>query len=179
MQPSHIYLEGPARPQRQPCKQPRHVLCVKPIQRAPKPVVIEVLRHDPRSQQMLHGFIREELGHAIEPAIAQAEPVEHERDGRCPHAHRLPVGGVVLVEPLRDPDLATDLSDDAQMIEMLDDKAASHAPSASHPQQGGRPRAPWISPYPISSRRVNPNCGMWDLPPHSPFSVAVPPPLIA
>src|SRR5689334_9545155 len=32
-------------------------------------------------------------------------------------------------------------------------------PPPSH-SRGSRPRAPWISPYPISSRRVNPNCGM-------------------
>src|SRR5713226_8170668 len=88
---------------------------------------------------MLHRFVGEELRHEIQPAITEAEPVEHQRNGRGPHAHLLSVGGVVLVEPLGDPNLATDLRDDPQMVEMLDDKAAPHAPSDSLPQHGAPP----------------------------------------
>jgi len=111
-----------ARPQRQPRKQPRHVLLVQPIQRPPQSVVVEVLGQDPRSQQMLHRFVGKELGDEIEPAIAQAEPIEHQGDSRCPHAHLLAVARLLLVEPLGDPDLARDLRHNAQMVEMLDDK---------------------------------------------------------
>src|SRR5690348_15245349 len=88
---------------------------------------------------MLHRFVGEELRHEIEPTITEAESVEHQRDGRGPHAHLLSVGGVLLVEPFGDPNLATDLSNHAQMVEMLDDKAAPHAPSDSLPQHGAPP----------------------------------------
>src|SRR5262249_2576084 len=122
--------------------------------------VVEFLGQDPRSQQMLHRFVGGELRHQIQPAVAEAQSVEHERHRRRPHADELPVARFLLVQPVRHPDLPADLRDDAQMIEMLDDKAASHAPSNSLPQQRSPPRALWISPYPESSSRVNPNCGM-------------------
>jgi hypothetical protein len=96
---------------------------IQPVQRPSQTVVVEVLGQDPRSQQMLHRLIREELGHEVEPTIAEAESVQDQRDRRCPHAHLLPVGGLLLVQPLGHPDLPTDLRDDAQMVEMLHHKS--------------------------------------------------------
>jgi len=88
---------------------------------------------------MLHRFVRKELWHEIESAKTSAQSIEHQRDGRRPDTHLLPVPRVLLVEPLGDPNFSADLSDEAQMIEMLDDKAASHVPFASRPQRGQPP----------------------------------------
>ncbi len=93
---------------------------IQPVQRAPQTVVVEVLRHDPRSQQMLHGFVREELGHEIEPAVAASQSVADHRGGRRAHAHLLPVPWLLLIQPVGDPDLSTHLGDQAQMIEVFD-----------------------------------------------------------
>lgn len=122
VQSPDLHAERSARPQRQPREQPRHVVLIQPVQGASQTVVVEVLGQDPRPQQMLHRFVGEELRHEIQPAIAEAQSVQDQRDGRRPHAHLLSVGGVLLVQPVRHSDLPTDLRDDAQMVEMFDDK---------------------------------------------------------
>ena len=70
---------------------------------------------------MLHRLVREELGHEIEAAVTESEPIEDQRHRRRPHTDLLAVTGLLLVEPVGHADLASDLGDDAQMVEMFDD----------------------------------------------------------
>src|SRR5262249_42865004 len=97
-----------------------------------------------------------------------------------PHAHLLSVGGVLLVQPVRHSDLATDLRDDAQMVEMFDDKLRRHAAPDSFPSwKGAALLAPGSHPtqFPSSRSTQTAECGPRDshqaqvwprLPPTSP-----------
>jgi hypothetical protein len=74
---------------RDPRKQRRRVVVVQPVQRSPQAVVVQHLRGDPPTQQVLHRFGREELGDQIQPSIAEPQPVQKHRHRRRAHAHLL------------------------------------------------------------------------------------------
>jgi hypothetical protein len=132
MQPRDLHPKGPACAQRQPRKQARHVLLVEPVQRAPQAVVVEILRQDAGPQQVFDRFVREKLRHQIQLAVTEPQPIEHQRDRSRPHIHLLPIAGLLLVQPLGEPDLATDLRDDPQMVQMLHDIRRRHAAGSFH-----------------------------------------------
>ncbi len=120
MQPPHLDPKGSACPQRQPRKQSCHVVFVQPVQGAPQTVVVEVLGQDPWPQKVFHRFVSVELRHQIEPPIAEAQAIEHHRYRGRPDADQLAVARFLLVQPVRHADLATNLGDEAQMVEMFD-----------------------------------------------------------
>ena len=72
-----------------PGKQRRRVMGIQPVQRPSQTVVVQQLRRDPWPQQVLHGLGGKELRDQIQPAIAEAEPVEDHRHRRRAHAHLL------------------------------------------------------------------------------------------
>ncbi len=127
---------------------------------APEPLIAS-------AQSVLYfprNLFSKELRHQIERAIAETEAIEHQRHCCCSHADLLPVARFLVVQPIGDPDLATDLGDDAQMVKMLDDIACPHAAAGSfrpiiHPAV--QPLfSSWCSPYQESRRRVNSKCEM-------------------
>ena len=71
----------------EPCKQPRHVMCIQPVQRTPQAIVIEILRHDAWPQQMLKRLVLKELWDYIQSSETSPQPVEDHRHRRCPDAH--------------------------------------------------------------------------------------------
>src|SRR5262249_10250993 len=109
-------------------------------------------------------FVREELRDQVELAVTKAQPIEHQRHRRRSHADLLAVTRPLLVKPVSHADLPTDLRNDDQMVEMLDDVAWRHVVSGSfYPSS-----APWGAQDQLlaftllkSCRRVNPNCEMW------------------
>jgi hypothetical protein len=70
---------------------------------------------------VVHRLVREELRNKIEAAVAEAQSVEDHCHRRRAYAHRLPIPGLLLIQPVGDPDFPTDLGHQAQMIEMFDD----------------------------------------------------------
>ena len=102
-----------------PGKQCRRVMGVQPVQRPSQTVVVQQLRRDPRTQQVLHGFGRKELRDQIQPAIAEAEPVEDHGHRRRSHAHLLLVRSRPRIQIRRQPDLLAHARHDAQMIQPL------------------------------------------------------------
>jgi hypothetical protein len=126
MQSPHLHPKRATCAQRQPRKEPRHVVFVQPIQRSAQAVVVEVVGQDARSEQVRDRFVGEELRDQIQPPVTASQPVEHQRDRRSPHADVSPALGIRRLEPLGHPDLTTDFRHNAQMGEMLDDRAWRH-----------------------------------------------------
>jgi hypothetical protein len=89
VQPGQRDTEGASRPQREAGEQRGHIMGIQPIQRASQTVVVEIRRADPRSQQMLHRFVLEELRQQIQLAIAEPQAIEDHRHRRSPHRHLL------------------------------------------------------------------------------------------
>jgi hypothetical protein len=81
--------KGAPGPPRQSRKQRGHIMRVEPVERAPQAVIVEIRRRNSWPQQVLDGLIREELRDEIELAMAQAQPIEHQRHRRRAHAHLL------------------------------------------------------------------------------------------
>jgi hypothetical protein len=50
---------------------------VEPVQRPSQAVVVEVVGGDARSQEVVDRLVGEELRDEVEPAIAEAQPIEH------------------------------------------------------------------------------------------------------
>ncbi len=90
----HMHLPG-ADPEplaglaRNPRTERRRVMGIQPVQRPSQAVVMQHLGRDAWAQQMLARLGREELGHQIQPAIAEPQPVEDHRDRRHADAHLL------------------------------------------------------------------------------------------
>jgi hypothetical protein len=103
-----------------PRKQRRRIVRVEPIQRPSQAVVMEHLRGDARSQQVLDRLGREELGNQIEPAIAEPQPVQDHRHRRCSATHLLLVRSGHCIQVVCQADLAADARYDPQMIQSFD-----------------------------------------------------------
>jgi hypothetical protein len=120
------------------------VLRVQPIQGAPQAVVVEQLRRDPRTQQVLHRLGGEKRRHQVQPAIAEAESIEDHGHRRGAHAHLLLRGPGHRIQVRRQPDLLADAGDDPQMIQPLDAHAAQSPHIALLPRS--RPGVSFILP---------------------------------
>ena len=60
---------------------------VEPIQGSPQTVVIEHVRGDPCSQQVLDRLVLKVLGDQVQLSIAEAEPIEYHRHRGLADAH--------------------------------------------------------------------------------------------
>ena len=86
-----------ARP-RQSGKQRGHIMLVEPIQGAPQTVVVEHIRGDPFSQQVLNRLVLKVLRHQIQLPIAEAKPIQDHCYGRCSHTHTAAVFSCYLIK---------------------------------------------------------------------------------
>lgn len=103
-----------------PREQRRRVMGMLPVECPPQVVVVQYLRGDAGTQQVLHRLGREELRDQIQPVFAKAEPVQNHRHCRGAHTHLLLAGTCQPIEILRQSDLAANARHDAQMIQTLD-----------------------------------------------------------
>jgi hypothetical protein len=115
MQPFHRRPKRPPRAQGQPGKEPRDILRVQPVERAPQAVVVEVLSANPWPQQMLYWLVGKELGHQIQLPVTEPQSVEHEGHRGRAHAHLLTLPRRLLVQPGRYSDLSAHFGHDPQM----------------------------------------------------------------
>ena len=105
-----------ARP-RQPGKQRGYIMLVEPIQGASQTVVVEHIRRDPFSQQVLDGFVLKILGHQVQLSEAPPEPIEHHRDRGFPYTHAATAVSRLLIQPLRYSRFLTHSRHNPQMVQ--------------------------------------------------------------
>jgi hypothetical protein len=65
--------------------------------------------------------------------VTEPQPIEHQCDGGRPHADLLPIGRLLLVQPLGDGELATHLRDNPEMLQVLHAIRRRHATGSFHP----------------------------------------------
>src|SRR6266851_3519443 len=94
-------------------------MLVEPIQGAPQTVVVEHIRGDPCSQQVLHWLVLKVLGHQIQLSIAEPKPIEHHRHRGLSDTHAATGVSCLLIQPLRYARFLTHSSYDPQMIQTL------------------------------------------------------------
>lgn len=60
-------------------------MLIEPIQCASQTIIIEILRLNARTQQMLNGLVLKELRDQIEPSKTSAQSIQNHGDCRSPH----------------------------------------------------------------------------------------------
>ena len=107
-----------ARP-RQSGKQRGHIMLVEPIQGAPQTVVVEHVRGDPCSQQVLHWLVLKILRHQVQLSEAPPKPIEHHRHRGLAYTHAATGFSCLFIKPLGYSRFLTHPGHDPQMIQTL------------------------------------------------------------
>ena len=105
---------------RDPGKQRRGVVRIEPVQGASQAVVMQELGGDPWAQQVLDRLGGKELRDQIQPAIAEAQPIQDHRHGRRSHTHLLLARSGHRIQIRRQPNLLAHPGHDPQMIQPFD-----------------------------------------------------------
>jgi hypothetical protein len=94
-------------------------MLVEPIQGASQTVIVEHIRCDPCSQQVLDRFVLKVLGDQVQLSIAEAEPIEHHRHCGLPDTHTSTGVSCLLIQPLRYSRFLTHSGHNPQMVQTL------------------------------------------------------------
>jgi hypothetical protein len=94
-------------------------MLIEPIQLAPQAIVIEILRFDARTQQMLDRLVLKKLRDQVQPSETLAQSVQDHGDSGRPHTDLPLRSGLLRIHIRCQPDLLARSSYNAQVVQAL------------------------------------------------------------
>jgi hypothetical protein len=157
-----FHCKAPPRLMRESGKECGEVVSSQPIQCTSQAIVVQVLRRDPWTDQLLDRFVSKKLGHQVQATITKTQATLHHRQHGLTQGYAGMCLFIEAVEILDQPYLLTDASHDPQMIQTLHCKTRHADPFRREVARVSH--ASWESVksiHPKNRSALQGTCGRW------------------